>query len=119
MEFTRKHTSRVHDSLGEIRRIIETLVEKRDQRRDGFVRVIEKAMETRLGDDAEEVQKVLSRSGIAQQLAKRAIEYAQQRGGLTIFAMVDALTRFSQELRYAGDRTEANQRAAGLLALAV
>ncbi len=119
VEFTRKHTSRVHDSLGDIRRIIETLVQKRDQRRDGFVRVIEKAMETRLGDDAEEVQKVLARSGITQQLAKRAIEYAGQRGALTIFAMVDALTRFTQELRYAGDRTEASQRAAGLLALAV
>jgi hypothetical protein len=119
VEFTRKHTSRVHDSLGEIRRIIETLVEKRDQRRDGFVRVIEKAMETRLGDDAEEVQKVLARSGIARQLATRAIEHARQRGALTIFAMVDALTRFTHELRYAGDRTEANQRAAALLALAV
>ena len=119
VEFTRKHTSRVHDSLGDIRQIIETLVEKRDQRRDGFVRVIEKAMETRLGDDAEEVQKVLSRSGITQQLAKRAIEYARQRGALTIFAMVDALTRFAHELRYAGDRTVANQKAAGLLALAV
>ena len=88
MEFTRKHTSRVHDSLGDIRRIIETLVQKRDQRRDGFVRVIQKAMETRLGDDADEVQKVLLRSGITQQLAKRAIEYAGQRGCRTYHAHV-------------------------------
>jgi len=114
----RKHTARVHDSLAEIRRILETLVEKRDQRRDGFVRVIEKAMQTRLGDDAEEVQKVLTRSGVTRQLAKRAIESAQQQGALTIFAVVDALTRIAHEQVNAGDRTEADQKAASLLALA-
>ena len=119
VEFTRKHTSRVHDSLSEIRRIIESLVQKRDERRDGFVRVIEKAMETKLGDDKEEAQKLLSKSGISRQLAIRAAEYAMQQGALTIFGIVDALTRFSHELRYAGDRTEADLRAAKLLALAV
>ena len=119
VEFTRKHTSKVHDSLGEIRRIIETLVAKRDERRDGFVRVIEKAMETRLGDDVEEARKVLLRSGITRQLAIRATEYAMKQGALTIFFIVDALTRFSHELRYAGDRTDADQKAAKLLALAV
>ena len=75
-------------------------------------------METRLGDDAEEVQKVLSRSGINRQLAQRSIDYAMRHGSLTIFSIVDALTRFSHELRYAGDRMEADQRAARLLALA-
>ena len=34
--------------------MIETLVAKRDARKDGFVSVIRKAMETKLGDDAEE-----------------------------------------------------------------
>ena len=119
VEFTRKHTSKVHDSLSEIRRIIEALVNKRDERRDGFVRVIQNAMNTRLGDDAEDAQKALARSGIGRQLAKRAIEYASRQGSLTIFAVVDALTRFSHELRYAGDRTDADQKAAKLLALAV
>jgi len=119
VEFTRKHTSRVHDSLSEIRQIIESLVRKRDERRDGFVRVIEKAMETRLGDDVDEVKKTLSQSGITRQLALRATEYAARKGPLTIFSVVDALTRFSHELRYAGDRTDADQKAARLLALAV
>ena len=119
VEFTRKHTSKVHDSLGEIRDIIEALVNKRDERRDGFVRVIQNAMNTRLGDDAEDAQKALARSGIGRQLAKRAIEYASRQGSLTVFAVVDALTRFSHELRYADDRVDADQRAAKLLALAV
>ena len=41
------------------------LVEKRDARRDGFVAVMRKAMETKLGDDAEEAMKALARQGIA------------------------------------------------------
>ena len=48
VEFTRKHTRNVHESLGEIRRIIEALVNKRDERRDGFAKVIEAAMKAKL-----------------------------------------------------------------------
>src|SRR6185437_16317944 len=39
VDFTRKHTANVRECLSEIRRHIERLVEKRDQRRDGFARV--------------------------------------------------------------------------------
>ena len=83
----------------------------------GFVRVIQNAMNTRLGDDAEDVQKALARSGIGRQPAKRAIEYASQRDSLAVLAIVDACTRFLHELRYAGDRPDTDQRAAKLLAL--
>lgn len=119
VEFTRKHTTNVRDSLNEIRRIIETLVQRRDQRRDGFVKVVRKAMETTLGSDAEEVAKVLADSGIIRRLAHEAIQIAQRQGRFTIFALVDALTRMSGELTYAGERTEADHKAAQLLALAV
>jgi hypothetical protein len=44
VEFSRKHTANVHDSLSEIRRLVEGLVDKRDARRDGFVDVMRKAM---------------------------------------------------------------------------
>ena len=118
VEFTRKHTANVRDSLSEIRRIIEALVKKRDERRDGFVKVIAKAMETKLGDNAEEVAKFLARSGIARTLAKKAVEIAEQRGSYSIFSLVDALTRIDGTLAYAGDRTAADQKASSLLALA-
>ncbi|MBN2562347.1 MAG: DUF932 domain-containing protein [Phycisphaerae bacterium] len=118
VEFSRKHTANVHDSLREIRRLVEGLVEKRDQRRDGFVRVIRKAMETKLGDDADEVMDVLNKRGITRKLAKEAIEVARQQGGLTIFAVVDALTRIAGNLKNGGDRTEADARASALLTLA-
>jgi hypothetical protein len=52
VEFTRKHTGRVRESLSEIRGAIEALVQKRDQRKDGFAQVIAKAMETAYGKDA-------------------------------------------------------------------
>ena len=48
VEFSRKHTANVHESLAEIRRRVEALVEKPDVRRDGFVEVIRKAMAAKL-----------------------------------------------------------------------
>ena len=119
VEFSRKHTANVHDALGEIRRAIETLVRKRDERRDGFLKAIRQAMETKLGDDAEEVQKVLSQNGIVRGLAKEAIGIAQEKGRFTIFAMVDALTRIAGRMVNAGERLGVDQKAAQLLALAV
>lgn len=118
-EFTRKHTGKVGEALGDIRRIVAQLVEQRDARRDGFVTVMKKAMEEKLGEDAEEVLKALSKHGINRSLAKRAIELAEKQGRFTIFALVDALTQLSRELEFAGDRTDADQKAASLLALAV
>ncbi len=118
VDFTRKHTANVRDSLGEIRRAIETLVARRDQRRDGFARVITKAMRETLGDDAEEAMKSLLKHGVSRTVAKRALELAQQRGRFTIFSLVDALTRISGEITLAGDRTEADAKASSLLQLA-
>lgn len=117
-DFTRKHTGSVYEAIGDIRRIIETLVKKRDERKDGFARVIRKAMDERLGSDAEEVAKVLAKVGVSRQLAKQALEIAKEEGRFTIFALVDALTRLARELPNGGDRTEADQKAGSLLALA-
>jgi hypothetical protein len=118
VEFKRKHTANVHESLNDIRRIVENLVEKRDQRRDGFADVIKKAMETTLGGDADEVLKVLNQQGITRTLAKQAIDIARERGAFTVFAVVDALTRLSGKLAHAGDRAAADERAGRLLTLA-
>lgn len=118
-DFTRKHTANVHESLDEIRRIIEGLVAKRDARRDGFASVVTKAMEQRLGNDVDETMKELLRNGIPRSLAKKALEIAEQKGRFTIFALVDALTRITGEIAIAGDRTEADAKASALLALAV
>jgi hypothetical protein len=118
-EFTRKHTANVHESLGEIRRIIEALVAKRDERRDGFTKVIAKAMTEKLGNDADEALKVLLKNGISRGTAKQALEIAERHGRFTIFSLVDALTRIAGEITLAGDRTEADAKASSLLALAI
>ena len=119
VDFTRKHTANVRDGLVEIRRIIEQLVSARDERRDSFVSVMRRAASESLGDDADEVLKVLTREGVGKAVAKQALEIAEQRGQFTIFALVDALTRISQQVsRYVGERTELDAKAAGLLALA-
>ena len=118
IEFARKHTANVHDGLAEICRIVESLAAKRDERRDRFVDVVRKAMTVRLGRDADEALETLSREGVPRGLAKKATEVAVQHGALTIFAVVDALTRLTQEIRYAGDRVEIDAKAASLLSLA-
>lgn len=118
VEFTRKHTAKVHDALADVRRAIDQLVTKRDERRDGFVSVIRKAMGESLGSDAVEVEKLLAKQGIRGKLAKRALQLAQEHGRFTIFALVDALTRIAQEQQNAGDRLAADESAAQLLALA-
>ena len=118
VDFSRKHTANVSDSLREIRRIIAQLVEKRDERRDGFARVMKKAFETRLGDKAEDVAKVLFKHGIPRDLAKQALAMAERQGRFTIFSLVDALTRISGQYENAGDRLEAEEKSCALLALA-
>jgi hypothetical protein len=94
------------------------LVERREQRRDGFVRVLTRAMSQALGADAESATKELLKNGIPRHLADDAIEIAGQQGRFTIFCLVDALTRLTQKAKYIGDRTEADAKVAALLALA-
>ena len=119
VDFSRKHTANVHEGLNEIRSILERLVARRDERRDSFAAVMKKAMTERLGSDAEEVTNVLSAEKIPRGLIKDAMEIARQQGEFTIFALVDALTKLSQKVIYAGDRTELDSRIGQLLALAV
>jgi hypothetical protein len=119
VEFSRKHTASVGESLDEMRRLIESLVQKRDERKDAFAKVVAKAMQESLGVDADEALKVLAEYGFNRRFAKQALEIARQRGRFTIFSLVDALTRISGEMKYAGDRMEVDQKASALLALAV
>jgi predicted urease superfamily metal-dependent hydrolase len=119
VEFSRKHTANVCDALCAIRRIIEDIARKRDERRDGFAKAIQKAMETKVGDDADEVLKVLAQKTIPRSLEKKALEIAQEQGRFTVFALVDALTRLCRDIENAGERMEADQKVAKLLELAV
>jgi hypothetical protein len=117
VDFSRKHTANVRDGLLEIRRHIEALVAKRDARRDQFATVLAKAMHTRLGTEADDVAKELFKHGIPQHYIRDALEIARAQGGFTIFALVDALTRLTQRVSFAADRTDADAKVAGLLSL--
>ena len=120
VDFKRKHTASVGGGLLEIRRIIGELAKKRDARKDGFFAAIKKAMTTKLGDDAEAVMKELERNGIPKKAAKAALKIAEKTGSFSIFSLVDALTRTSSgNLKFAGDRVQADQQAAKLLSLAM
>ena len=110
IEFSRKHTANVHDALSDIRCAIQSLVQKRDQRRDAFVKAVQQAMVTTLGSDAEEVQKAMSQNGIPRALIKEAMEIAQEKGRFTVFSLVDALTRIAGKIVNAGERIEWTRR---------
>lgn len=118
VEFTRKHTANVHESLAAIGRIIEQLVAKRDLRRDRFAVTLRRAMETSLGADDDEALSLLAEKGIPRKLAKSALESARQEGRLTLLSVVDNLTRMSRGIVNAGDRTQLDQRIGRLLTLA-
>jgi hypothetical protein len=118
VDYTRKHTANVGECLNDIRGMIASLTEMRDMRRDEFSRVMKKAFETALGDEAEEVAKILHRHGIPRDFAKRALDVAAERGRFTVFSLVDAMTKIAREYQFAGDRTEIEEKACGLLALA-
>jgi len=116
--WSRKHTGNVGEGLERIRSITEELLQKRDERKDGFSEAIRKAMQTRLGRDSEECLKALSQRGIKRTLAKKALEVAAEQGGFSIWCVVDALTRLARETQFAGLRTEADGKASQLLQLA-
>lgn len=118
VELTRKHTAGVGNVLTDIRRTLDALVARRDERRDGFVKVIGKAMREKIGDDADAVLKELAKNGIPRHYAKEALDIAKQQGRFTIFSLVDALTRLAGQMVNAGDRLDLDAKAAQLLALA-
>lgn len=64
-------------------------------------------------------QEVAINRVVGRGVAKQALEIAQAQGRFTIFALVDALTRLSGEISNAGDRTDADEKAGALLALAI
>ncbi len=117
-DLKRKHTANVHRGLGEIRHAIHRLVAKRDSRRDRFAEIVKRAMSERF-EDSEEAYKAVMKTGVGQRLAKQAVELARQQGRLTIFSMVDAVTRLSGKMINAGDRNTVDQQVGQLMALAV
>lgn len=118
VEWTRKHTSQVSEAIPEIRKMLDSLVARRDERRDGFVNLMKKAMGTSFGSEKDEVLENLLKNGIGKGIATRALELAKERGRFTIFSLVDALTRLAQECEFAGERVVAEQKAGALLQLA-
>ena len=79
-------------------RIVEALAKKRDERKDGFAKVIAKAMNETVGD-ADEATKFLAKHGITRSLVKRAVDKIGTEGKpFTLWTLVDTLTRLTQEV---------------------
>lgn len=118
VEVTRRHMGNVQNALFDIRQAITQLVSKRDQRRDAFAKGVKLAMKTTLGQDADEVRKVLGKQGVSSRLVEQALQLAGPQASYSVFAIVDALTRIAGRCENAGDRLVLDQKAATLLSLA-
>ena len=116
-EFSRKHTSSVREAIGEIDRMITSLVSVKTQRQEQFAAKIHDAKRQWLGRDVEEVTKRLRQQGIPLGMIKNAAKVVGNNHSK--FAWVDALTRSSGLIEFAGARASMDQKIGGLLSLAV
>ena len=116
-EFSRKHTSSVRDAIGEIERMITSLVRVKTQRQEQFAKKIRDAKRQQLGCDAEEVTKRLRQQGIPMGIVKNAAKVVGDNH--SAFAWVDALTRSSGLIQFAGARASMDQKIGKILSLAV
>ena len=87
VELKRRHMGNIQDALLDIRDAICQLVNKRDERRDAFAKGMKLAMNTTLGQDAEEVHKVLGKHGVSSRLVEQAV--AARRAASTVFGVCD------------------------------
>ena len=100
--------------------MIQALQERRDERKDSFATAVRKAMATTVASDSDEAMKFLSQHSLPRDTIERAVKQLGHEGKpFTLWNLVDALTHFNVNLRYAGDRTEADQKVAKLMELAV
>ncbi|WP_417377292.1 DUF932 domain-containing protein [Gimesia maris] len=119
VSYKRKHTANVADALGEMRMILRQLVDKRDQRKDAFAYAIKQSMNTSLGSTPEDATKALTGFGIGVGHIKAAVaSMSTHSGGFTVFGAVDALTRISRQIVYAGDRAAYDSKIGTILSLA-
>jgi hypothetical protein len=74
VEFTRKQTGNVRESLLEIRRMIQALQDRRCERKDSFATAVRKAMATTVASDSDEALKFLSQHRMARDTIERAVK---------------------------------------------
>ena len=118
IDFSRKHTRNVRDGLDQIRLHIESLVKRRDERRDAFHKQVTAAaaMPFEPKADRSKIIKKLQGEGLPVGIIKQALPEGSARP--TLFGLVDKLTRLSGQGQFAGDRAEIDAKIGKLLALA-
>ena len=107
----------MREAIGEVERMITSLVSVKTQRQEQFAAKIRESKRKQLGRDVEEVTKLLRQQGIPMGMIKNAAKVV--RNDHSTFAWVDALTRSSGLIKFAGARASIDQKIGGLLSLAV
>ena len=97
--------------------MIESLVEVKTRRQERFVDMMKQATTKTLGSDLDEVSALLRKQGIPLKMIKNAANVVGKNH--TAFAWVDALTRASGAIKFAGARSAIDQKIGSILSLAV
>ena len=95
---------------------MEHLISVRNGRKDAFAKTIDQAMDKLIASDADEATTVLRREGIRPDIIGRVLS---EDADLSVFGIVDAITRLARDVPNAGDRLVLDAKAASLLAAAV
>ena len=120
VDFKRKHTGNMEDTLRDVVRIVEDLVARRDARTDGFATLIRRAMQQRVADNSADATSFLNGKGISRTLIRKAVDQLGEEGrSFTLWSLVDVLTRLTQTTKWAGDRVDADLKVSRLLSLVV
>ena len=97
--------------------MITSLVAVKTQRQEQFAAQIHASKRQKLGRDIDEVTKLLRHQNIPLGIIKNAAKVVN--GNHSTFAWVDALTRNSGLIKFAGARAALDQKIGSLLSLAV
>ena len=97
--------------------MIVSLVAVKTQRQEQFAAKILSSKRQKLGRDLDEVTKLLRQQNIPMGMIKDAAKVVNENH--SIFAWVDALTRSSGLIKFAGARASLDQKIGSLLSLAV
>ena len=96
--------------------MIESLVEVKVERQSRFAEMIQRAKKATIGSDFEEASKILRSHSLPMGMINNAKKVVGNNN--SVFAWVDALTRASGRIEFAGNRSALDSKIGKLLALA-
>jgi len=116
-QVVRRHVGNSQRILSDISYMVEDLIRISDLRKDAFVTKMRAAENTDLGYK-EEVLTLLQKQGYSKKASEMVTDLIEETSNrFSAFSVVDAMTRLSQNSKFAGSRADLDRKASAILAL--